>query len=52
MSDVRDAITNGKNITVKNIDKNESYEVTYNLSPRQEKVMLAGGLINTVKHKK
>ena len=47
---IRDAIQQGKELTVKNISKNCSFNVHYNLSDRQIKILLLGGLINTVKH--
>jgi len=48
---LRDALKNGKNIQVVNTSKNETYEMTYTLSERQIKAMLAGGIINHFRQK-
>lgn len=50
IDNVRQAIQQGHEIKVFNKTKNENYMMKHNLSPRQIKVMLIGGLINTVKH--
>lgn len=48
---VREAVQQGKQVTVHNQTKNESYETEHTMSERQVKVLLAGSLINIVKHK-
>jgi len=47
--DVRDAIQQGNDVKVINQTKNHTYTLRHKLSPRQVQIMLAGGLINTVK---
>ncbi len=46
---VRDSIENGENVKVKNLTTGEVIEVKCELSPRQRKIMLAGGLLNYTK---
>ena len=46
LPNVRAAIANGENATMINKTKNESYELTYDLSARQRDMILAGGLLN------
>jgi aconitate hydratase len=46
---VQQAIQAGKNLTVRNLSKDTKFEATYNLTERQIKVMLAGGLLNYIK---
>jgi aconitate hydratase len=48
--DVVRAIQQGKEVKVINKTKNQTYTCQHNLSPRQIQVLLAGGIINTVKH--
>jgi aconitate hydratase len=47
----RDALQTGKPIQVNNHSKNLSYEMSHSLSPRQIKIMLAGGAIEQFKQK-
>lgn len=42
---------NGDTIRVKNITQDAEYEVTHQMSPRQVKIMLAGGVINYIRQK-
>ena len=46
LPNVRAAIANGENATMINKTKNETYELTYDLSARQREMILAGGLLN------
>ncbi len=49
LENVREKILNGDKVTVKNITKNEEYELEYDYSDRQTKMLLAGGLLNYTK---
>lgn len=49
LKNVRDAVQNGQQLTVHNKSKDEEYDVTFSLSPRQVDMILAGSLINVVK---
>lgn len=49
--DILNSIKLNKNITVKNITKNFSFEVKPILSDRQSKIILSGGLLNYTKNK-
>jgi aconitate hydratase len=49
MSGARGAVEAGAGITVSNVSKGLSFEVTYDLTPRQAKVLLAGGLLNHIR---
>ena len=46
LPNVRTAIAGGKPVEMVNKTKNESYELTYDLSARQRDMILAGGLLN------
>jgi aconitate hydratase len=46
---VRDALQKGGRITAVNATKNESYELSHTMSPRQVEMVLKGSLINTVR---
>ena len=46
---VREALTAGRFLTVKNLTQGFEFPVKYNLSERQRKIMLAGGLLNFVR---
>lgn len=48
---LRAAVEQGKPVTVKNVTKSQTYEMTERLSDRQKQVMLSGGLINYFKAK-
>lgn len=50
ISNARQAIQTGSEIKVLNKTKSVTFAVKHTLSPRQIRVMLAGSLINTVKH--
>ncbi len=45
IQDLRDALSNRKNVVVKNTTQNQSFVTTYSLSDRQIEVLLAGGII-------
>lgn len=45
LSGLRDALPAGKSIRVRNVTREEYYEVRHSLSPRQVEMLLAGGLI-------
>ncbi len=47
--DVKDSIINDSPVTLKNITKDESYELKYDLSQRQKDIIIAGGLLNYTK---
>ena len=49
LDSVREKISCGESVTVKNITKNEEYELEYDYSERQTKMLLAGGLLNYTK---
>jgi aconitate hydratase len=49
ITQVRQAIQAGKNLTVRNLTKDTEFETTYNLTERQIKILLAGGLLNYIK---
>jgi aconitate hydratase len=46
---VRAALQKGDDLTVRNLTKGTMFEVTYNLTGRQVKVLLGGGLLNYIK---
>jgi aconitate hydratase len=46
---VRAALRKGDELTVRNLTKGTMFEVTYNLTERQVKVLLGGGLLNYIK---
>jgi aconitate hydratase len=48
--DVRETIQKGEAIQAKNKSKNKTYKLQLLLSPRELKVLLAGGMINWIKH--
>ena len=47
--DLHSQIRNGSEVRVDNLTKGTSFSATHSLSGRQVHVLLAGGLINTVK---
>lgn len=49
IKDIRESIQKSEKLTVHNKNKNKNYIVTHPLSPREMKVLLAGGLINWIK---
>ncbi len=49
IENVRDVMQKSKELVVFNKTKTQSYRTQHKLSPREIKVLLAGGLINTVK---
>jgi aconitate hydratase len=51
ISGVREVLTSGKNVTVKNLTQGYEFEATYDLSDRQIAVLLAGGLLNYTREK-
>ena len=46
MSDVRQAVQKGNELTVTNKSRGSSFRATHNMSPRQVEMLLLGGLIN------
>lgn len=46
LTDIRKALKEGKNISLHNLTKKESYPVSYELTPRQVKAILAGSMLN------
>jgi aconitate hydratase len=51
LDDVREQIQRGKRVSVDSTGRDLSFEVVHNLSKRQVDVVLAGGLINLMKHR-
>lgn len=49
ISNIREALSANKEIKILNKTKNYSFTVRYNLTPREVKELLAGGLINLVR---
>ena len=43
---IRESITNGTDVTLKNLTTGESYKLDYQLSERQRDILLAGGLLD------
>lgn len=50
IENAKEAVRNGK-VTLKNITKNEKYEMSLKVSERQKDMLLKGGLINSIKCK-
>ncbi|KGM95057.1 aconitate hydratase [Clostridium novyi A str. 4552] len=50
IENAKEAVQNGK-VTLKNITKNEKYEMSLKVSERQKNMLLKGGLINSIKYK-
>jgi aconitate hydratase len=46
---IRDAVTSGRNVTVRLPEKGIEIAATHNMSPRQVEIFLAGGLVNWFK---
>jgi aconitate hydratase len=46
---VRSCVESGTRLAVANLTRGESFDVSYDLTPRQAKVLLAGGLLNYIK---
>ncbi|MGH3443950.1 MAG: hypothetical protein ACRDPB_01110, partial [Nocardioidaceae bacterium] len=42
---LRDAVAAGRELSIRNVDKDQEYAVRHRLSPRQVEMLLAGGLI-------
>ncbi len=51
IENIRDSIKNKLGISLKNISKNESYQLSYEFSERQTDMILAGGLLNYTRDK-
>lgn len=51
IEDVRDVLPAGREVTVRNLTKAESYRMGHRLSPRQVEMVLAGGQIPLIKHR-
>ncbi|MDQ5988778.1 MAG: aconitate hydratase [Syntrophus sp. SKADARSKE-3] len=43
---VRKAVAAGEKLTVKNLTKGKSFDVSYDLTERQKAIVLAGGILN------
>ncbi len=50
--EVRNLIKQGNHIKIKNLSKNQTYDVKHSLSSRQIEMLLEGSLINLIKQKK
>lgn len=46
LPEIRDCIKNGKAVKLKNLTKNEEYELDYQLSERQRDILLCGSLLD------
>ena len=46
LEEIRESITNGTDVTLKNLTTGESYKLDYQLSERQRDILLAGGLLD------
>ncbi|MDD6276382.1 MAG: aconitate hydratase [Clostridia bacterium] len=46
LPDIRSAIANGTEVSLKNLTTGDSYELDYQLSERQRDILLAGGLLD------
>ena len=51
IENIRDSISGKKDITLKNLTKNEAYPLSYEFSERQTDMILAGGLLNYTREK-
>ena len=51
IEDIKNSILNKRDITLKNITKNESYPLAYEFSERQTDMIIAGGLLNYTREK-
>jgi aconitate hydratase len=49
MAGVRAAVGAGRPVTVTNLTNGETFEVSYDLTPRQARIVIAGGLLNFIK---
>jgi len=45
---VRSALKVGENLTIRNLSQDRTFEVSYDLTERHIKILLAGGLLNTI----
>ncbi|EDS77685.1 putative aconitate hydratase [Clostridium botulinum C str. Eklund] len=50
IENAKEAVQNGK-VILKNVTKNEKYEMSLKVSERQKNMLLKGGLINSIKYK-
>ncbi len=50
VSDWRAAVQAGKKVKVRNLTKGTAFECTYDLSERQRKIVVAGGMLNYTSH--
>jgi aconitate hydratase len=48
---IREVISKNKPLIVKNLTKGKDFEVNYELSERQKKILLAGGMLSYIKNK-
>jgi len=46
---LREALSGGKPVTVRNLSKSSEFVAEHNLTPRQAEILLAGGLLNHVR---
>ncbi len=51
IEDIKNSILNKRDITLRNITKNESYPLAYEFSERQTDMIIAGGLLNYTREK-
>jgi aconitate hydratase len=48
---IRETVSNGEPLTVRNVTKGKDFEVKYELSKRQRSIILAGGMLAYIKNK-
>ncbi|WNZ28670.1 MAG: aconitate hydratase [Candidatus Bathyarchaeota archaeon] len=51
IENIREAISQNKPLTVKNLTKNQEIQVNYQLSQRQRNIIIAGGMLAYIKNK-
>ncbi len=51
LPDIREKITHGEPLIIKNTSKGVEYEVEYDLSERAKEIVLAGGMLSLIKNK-
>ncbi len=51
IENVRSVLNDGTGVTVRNLTKDESYEMKHSLTPREVKAILSGSLINIMREK-
>ncbi len=52
MTDLQAAIQKGRRVSVRNLTRSETYQTEHSMSDRQVRIVLEGGLINMIRHRK